>query len=222
MGFLHGLFQFVTLPARFAYDTGKTMYEGGKEIMTAHSIDEFSEGMGKLFGAPLEMGADLAVEATTGVPNATSAFVDATGLTPLDYYKNYEEGVKFIGDVMKGKRVAKKILGGAERAATDIAAGYVGGKVGGKVGGGEFGKFVGGTAGEGAAHEVIHHTKDYARALQEVEGKYKGHKVDPEDLGHTFLHYTVGPGSTSSDAQYDVEPADTVGPGDAPLDTTVG
>jgi hypothetical protein len=205
MGFLHGLFKFATLPARFVYDTGKTMYEGGKEMVHAHDVGEFSEGVGKLFGAPIEMGADLAVEAATGVPNATSAFVDATGLSPLDYYNNYKKGIKFIGKVMRGEDV--DLTGAAERAAADIAAGYVGGKVGGKVGGGEVGRIVGGTAGEGAAHEVIHHTREYARALREVEGRYAGHEASDEDLGHTFLHYTVGPGSTTSEAGYDVTDA---------------
>lgn len=209
MGFWKGLFKFVTLPARYAYDTAETMYEGGKEMMHAHSIGEFSEGMGKAFGAPITMGTDLAVEAATGVPNATTAFVDATGLHPLDFYNNYRKGVGFIGKVMKGENVGKDILGGVERGSVDIAAGYVGGKVGGRVGGGEVGRFVGGTAGEGAAHEIMHHTKEYAKALKEVEGKYEGHEASDEDLGHSFLHYTVGPGSTTSDAQYDVEAGNT-------------
>lgn len=233
-----GFFDFVLAPVHYVINTGKTMYKGAKEMVHAHNIGEFSHGFGQMLGAPVIIGADTAIEAATGVPNVASAATDASGLNPLDYYNNYRRGLNYIGGVLRGHNPLPDLERAGERAAVDIAAGYVGRGVGSRVGGGAAGELVSRGVTEAAVQEaydeatgddrvLTYHiasdgrrvpTVDYhahnSRAstrmmedLREMAGTFEDHPASDEDLGHSFLHYSIGPGSTTSEAQYDVTEA---------------
>jgi hypothetical protein len=234
-----GFFSFVTAPFRYMANTATTMYEGGREMVHAHNIWEFSHGFGQMLGAPVIIGADVAIEAATGVPNVASAATDASGLNPLDYFNNYRRGINYIGGVLRGHNPLPDVEGAAERAAVDIAAGYVGRGVGSRVGGGEAGEFVargateagvqaGYDAARGDERVLTHHIASDGRSqptteqyhahnssastrmmddLREMAGRFQDHSASDEDLGHAFLHYSIGPGSTTSAAEYDVTDA---------------
>jgi len=244
----------VLAPVHYLANTAKTMYHGAKEMVHAHSIGEFSHGFGQMLGAPVIVGADTAIELSTGVPNVASAATDASGLNPLDYYNNYRRGLNYLGGVLRGHNPLPDLARAGERAAVDVAAGYVGRGVGSRVGGGATGEFVSRGVTEAGVQEaydqatgddrvLTHHiasdehnrrvpmagrrvsTTDYhahnRRAstrmmddLREMAGTFEDHPASDEDLGHAFLHYSIGPGSTTSEAQYDVQPE--VGPSQYP------
>ena len=232
-------------PVHYVANTAKTMCRGAKEMVHAHSIGEFSHGFGQMLGAPVIIGADTAIELGTGVPNVASAFTDASGLNPLDYYNNYRRGLNYIGGVLRGHNPLPDLARAGERAAVDIAAGYVGRGVGSRVGGGTAGEFIARGTTEAGVQEAYdeargddrvltyhiasdgkpasdnrryheHNSRASTRMmddLREMAGTFEDHPASDEDLGHSFLHYSIGPGSTTSEAQYDVQPADTVGSG---------